>query len=112
MQLVRRIEASNETASARLPRDHTSGRVRVALRCRSCLSTGPVGASVNIADLDPSLFVDRQIKEVEKIAADVGATVTPDATALHWIFWCDVGSGPMESSIECTGNVKVPDPAQ
>src|SRR5438067_7140934 len=54
MQWIRRIEVSNEPASARLSRDYSPGRVRVALRCRGCLSTCAVGASIDVTDLHPS----------------------------------------------------------
>src|SRR5437899_4988167 len=112
MQRIRWIEVSNEPASARLSRDDTPGRVSVAL-CRSrCLSTRAVGAPINVADLHSSLLVNGHVKEVEQIAANIGATVAPDATALHWVFRCYVGRGPVQSSIECICNVKMPDTSE
>src|ERR1700756_2889928 len=109
MQRIRRIKAGNKASPARLSRDHASGRVCVALRCQRCLSTGAIGASVNVADLHPALLVNGHVKEVEEIAANIGAAVHPNATTLHRILGCHVGSGPVLSSIECAGHVKMPD---
>src|SRR5438045_2486891 len=106
---MRRIEAGNEPASARLARDYASGCVGVALRDGCCLSTSAVGASVNVADLHPSLLVNGHVKEVEQIAANIRATVAPDAAALHWVIGRYVVSCPVQSSVECAGNVKMPE---
>src|SRR5207247_3416083 len=92
-----------------LSRNHASSRVGIALGCNSCLNTRPVRASVNVADLHASLLVNGHVKEVEQIPADVGAAVTPDATTLHWVLRCHVVRCPMQSSVECAGNVKMPD---
>ena len=35
--------------------------------------------------------------------------MTPDAAPLHWILWCGVSCGPVQPSIECICNVKMPD---
>src|SRR5207249_3818495 len=72
---MRRIEAGNEPASARLARDHASGGVGVAFRDGCCLSTSAVGASVNVTDLHPSLLVNGHVKEVEQIAANIRAAM-------------------------------------
>ena len=92
-----------------MSRDHASGRIGIALGRIRCLNTGTVSAPINIPHLHSSLLVDCHVKEVEQIAANISATMHPYATALQWIFRSGVGSRPVESSVERTGNVEMPD---
>src|SRR4029077_4686206 len=109
---MRRIEICDQPASARLPRDHASCCITIALRCGRCLNTGAIGASINVADLDASLLVDSRVKEVEQITANIGLAVHPDATALDWIIRSRIGYSPMPSTVERVCNIEVPDTAE
>ena len=92
-----------------MPGDYASRRIGVAFRCGGGLGAGTVGTSIYVADLHAPLLVNSRIKEVEQIAAYICAAVHPDATALHRVLWRDVGGSPMQSSVESTRDVEMPD---
>ena len=105
---MRRIESSDKPASARLPCDHPSRRVGVAICCGRGLSASAVGAAIHVANLHPSLLVDGHVEKVEQVAADIGAAVRPYTTALHRVVWSYIRCRPVGSSVECIGNVEMP----
>src|SRR5438309_7910869 len=106
---MRRIESSDQPTSARLPRNHTSCRVSVAFCCERGLSASAVSTSIHVADLHASLLVNGHVEKVEQVAANIGATVRPYTTALHRVVWSNIRCRPVGPSVECIGNVEVPD---
>src|SRR5437867_5823419 len=106
---MRRIESSDKPASARLPRDHTSRRVGIALCCDRGLGASAVSASIHVADLHPSLLVNAHIEKVEQVAADIGPAMCPYTTALYRVVWGYIRCRPVGSSVECICNVEMPD---
>ena len=66
------------------------------------------GAAVDIAHFNPALFVDRDVKKIEQVTANVGAAAGPDAAALNRRVRRSVAYGPGSSAIEGMCDVKMP----
>src|SRR5262249_28615771 len=72
------------------------------------LDTGATLATVYVADLNASEFVDRHVKEVEQVPANIRATLCPNTTTLHRRVRCRIGGGPSEPAIESVCDIKMP----
>src|SRR5205807_7510433 len=105
----RRIEASKHPPTARLPRDRGCCGISIAAcGCRG-LRAVATGAAVDVADEHSAFLINRHVKEVEQVAANVGAAVGPNVSALHRSIRRGVTSRPGQSAIERVRDVEMPD---
>src|SRR5438105_5919223 len=103
-----RIKQRQHTASTRLPSDSGNGAIGVS-GCRGrSLGAIAAGAAVDIAHFNPALLVDRDVKKIEEVTANVRAAAGPDAAALNRRVRRSVAYGPGSSAIEGMCDVKMP----
>src|SRR5207248_9045314 len=96
-------------SAAGLPRNSCRRGVCVAACRRRGLCAVAAGATIYVADQYPSFFINSHVKEVEQVAADVGAAVRPNIPALHRSIGRRVTGCPGQSAVESMGDIKMPD---
>src|SRR2546423_11119952 len=80
---IRRIVLGDETTPARLTSYGRNRRVCVARCVRRSLRARTTRTAVDVAYENATLFVYRDVEEVQKVSADVCAALRPDASALN-----------------------------
>src|SRR5438270_899035 len=102
------IKRRQHAASTRMPSDSGNSAISDSGCGGGRLCAIAAGTAVDITHFNPALLVDRDVKKIEQVTANVGAAAGPDAAALNRRVRRSIAYGPGSSAIEGMCDVKMP----
>src|SRR5439155_21892226 len=108
---LRAVKGCKQATATHLPRDG-SQRILRGGRTVGCILRliryAGAGTAIGITDQHPPELINRNVVEVEQVAAGIAPALVPDAATLYRVCGSGVGSGPGSAAIVSKGDQRVP----